>query len=226
MSLEARNISFSYPCGRSLYCDWSLSVEPAERVALCAPSGAGKTTLCRILAGYLAPQAGEVLVDGEPVASRRIRGPRPVQLIWQHPEQAFDPRMRMGRSLAEGACARSVDGAVQAARDEGLMDAFGIRDEWLSRLPHELSGGELMRFCIARALLAHPRYLICDEMSAMLDAVTQAEVWRALLALAEEREMGIVMVSHVPALLDRIATRRVSVGLDVDAPDVRSSHAV
>ena len=77
---------------------------------------------------------------------------------------------------------------------------------------HELSGGELMRFCIARALLAHPRYLICDEMSAMLDAVTQAEVWRALLALAEERGMGIVMVSHAPALLDRIATRRVSVG--------------
>lgn len=208
MTLEARIISFGYPCGRRLYRDWSLSVEPVERVALCAPSGAGKTTLCRILAGYLTPLSGEVLVDGEPVASGRMRGPRPVQLIWQHPEQAFDPRMRMGRSLAEGACTRSVDGAAQAARDEGLMDAFGIRDEWWSRLPHELSGGELMRFCIARALLAEPRYLLCDEMTAMLDAVTQAEIWHRVLAIARERAIGLVVVSHSPALLAKIATRQ------------------
>lgn len=212
MSLEARCISFSYGAGHSLYRGFSLSVAPGERVALCGPSGVGKTTLCRILAGYLCPHAGDVLVDGDPLYGHRSAGARPVQLIWQHPEQAFDGRMRMGNSLAEGACDLSASAAIELARSRGLLDAVGIRDAWLTRYPHELSGGELMRFCVARALLAAPRYLICDEMTAMLDMVTQAEVWRAVLRIAQERDMGLVVVSHAPSLLDRIATRRVDVG--------------
>lgn len=208
MSLQAAGITFGYPGAAKLYEGFSLAVEAGERVALCGPSGVGKTTLCRLLAGYLRPQAGEIRVDGAPLAAR---GPRTVQLIWQHPEQAFDPRMRLGRSLAEGACGLRYDRAIERARTSGLLDAFGIRDEWLARFPHELSGGELMRFCIARALLAEPTYLICDEMTAMLDALTQAEVWRGMLAIARERNMGLVIVSHSPALLDRIDARRVDV---------------
>lgn len=208
MSLQATGITFGYPGAAKLYEGFSLTVEAGERVALCGPSGVGKTTLCRLLAGYLRPQAGEIRVDGAPLVAR---GPRAVQLIWQHPEQAFDPRMRLGRSLAEGACGLRYNRAIDRARTSGLLDAFGIRDEWLARFPHELSGGELMRFCIARALLAEPAYLICDEMTAMLDAVTQAEVWRAMLTIARERSMGLVIVSHSPALLDCIVVRRVDV---------------
>lgn len=222
MSLEARDVSFSYVPGRPVLERVSLAVEPGERVAIAAPSGAGKSTLCRLLAGYLEPQAGEVLVDGKRVGAhaaraRAGRGPWPVQLIVQHPEQAFDPLARMGRSLVEGvpragargahagACSRRA--ALERARETGLLERFGIRDAWLERLPHELSGGELMRCCIVRALLAEPRYLICDEMTAMLDAVTQAELWRALVAIADERRMGLVLVSHSPALVRRLATR-------------------
>ena len=208
MSLRATDITFGYPGAAKLYEGFSLTVEAGERVALCGPSGVGKTTLCRLLAGYLRPQNGEIRVDGALLAAR---GQRPVQLIGQHPEQAFDPRMRLGRSLAEGACGLRYDQAIERARTSGLLDAFGIRDEWLTRFPHELSGGELMRFCIARALLAEPAYLICDEMTAMLDAVTQAEVWRAVLGIACARHMGLVIVSHSPALLDRIGVRRVDV---------------
>ncbi|WP_019238714.1 MULTISPECIES: ABC transporter ATP-binding protein [Enorma] len=219
MSLEAHDVSFSYVPGRTVLERVSLAVEPGERVAIAAPSGAGKSTLCRLLAGYLEPQAGTVLVDGERVDahSARARAPRPVQLIVQHPEQAFDPLARMGRSLVEGvlrpgargarAGARSRRAALERARETGLLERFGIRDAWLERLPHELSGGELMRCCIVRALLAEPRYLICDEMTAMLDALTQAELWRAVVAIADERRMGIVLVSHSPALVRRLATR-------------------
>ena len=204
MSLEAHGLSFRYPCGRELYQGLDLSVDPGERVAVTAPSGRGKTTLCRLLAGYLEPAEGCVTVDGTPlVPVSRLRGEAsPVQLLLQHPEQAFDPRVRLARSLGE---------AVAAGETDELIELFGVREAWLSRLPHELSGGELMRLAMVRALSVHPRYLIADEATAMLDAVTQAELWRALLGLQRRDGWGLVLVSHSPALLGRIATR--SVGL-------------
>lgn len=190
--LEARGISFGYG-SRLLYEGLDLSFGPDERVALSAPSGFGKTTLCRLLAGYEEPRKGQVLVDGAPLPRR---GACPVQMIWQHPETAVDPRMRMSGTLAEA-------GDVP----EKLLDDLGIQRRWLARYPHELSGGELQRFCIARALAANPRYLIADEVSTMLDAVTQAQIWSVLLAQVSERRIGLVFVSHSPALAERIATR-------------------
>lgn len=217
MSLDACGVTFAYTGAAPLFEGLYLTVEPGERVALSAPSGRGKTTLCRLLAGYLAPQAGKVLADGAPVPCGIARAPRPVQLVWQHPEQAFDPLVRMETSLSEaysrmsGSERRGVQrGCFLDAVDEtGLLERFGIRPVWFDRFPGELSGGELMRFGIVRALLACPRYLVCDEMTAMLDAVTQAELWRAVLDCAEERGLGIVFVSHSPALVRRLATRQV-----------------
>lgn len=192
--LEAKDITFGYEAAKPLYRGFNLRVEPGERVALQAPSGFGKTTLCRILAGYERSQAGEVLVDGRPLPRR---GVCPVQLIQQHPEQAVDPRLRMRKTLAE------VGEIPQL-----LLDDLGIREEWLQRFPHELSGGELQRFCIARALATRPRYLICDEVSTMLDAVTQAHIWRVLLDYARREGAGMLLVSHTPALTKRVATRK------------------
>lgn len=196
--LEARDITFGYG-GRSLYEGLSLAVAPGERVALSAPSGFGKTTLCRILAGYERPQAGSVTVDGAPLPRR---GRCPVQLIGQHPEHVVDPRLRLGATLAEAGA-----GEEELAR---LREALGIREAWLARFPHELSGGELQRLCIARALAARPHYLIADEVSTMLDALTQARVWQVLLDEAAARDLGLVLVSHSPALTARLATRVVN----------------
>ena len=208
MSLEARDISFRHPCGRELYRGLSLSVEPGERVALMAPSGRGKTTLCQLLAGYLVPASGCVLADGEPVRPiARLRGEAsPVQLLPQHPELAFDPRVRLGRSLGEVAGAGE---ACARARADELLGSFGVREEWLARRPHELSGGELMRLAMVRALSVRPHYLIADESTAMLDALTQAELWRVLMGLQERDGWGLVLVSHSPTLVGRVATRRV-----------------
>lgn len=198
--LEGRHLSVAFD-GRPVLDDVSLAVAPGERVQLAAPSGTGKTTLCRVLAGYLAPRTGEVLADGSPLPRR---GPCPVQLIGQHPELTLDPRMRMAASLAE--CGASEE---ELGR---LRELLGIRDAWLSRYPHELSGGELQRFCIARALAANPRYLVADEVSTMLDALTQAQIWRFLMDETSRRGIGLVFVSHSPALTDRIATRVVRLG--------------
>lgn len=191
--LEVRAISFGYGRGPLLYEGFSMRVAPGERVQLRAPSGAGKTTLCRLIAGYEVPRAGSILADGDPLPRR---GACPVQLIGQHPERMLDPRMRMRSSLEEA-----------GALDAGLLERLGIRQEWMSRFPHELSGGELQRFCIARALMACPRYLVADEISTMLDAITQARIWRIILDEARQRDLGIVFTTHTQALADRIATR-------------------
>ncbi len=197
MSLQARDLRFSYSGGPELYGGLDLEVAPGERVALTAPSGVGKTTLCRLFAGFLVPTSGEVLVDGTPLTPiERLHGkPSLVQLLWQHPEQAFDPRLRIGRSIPDGV--------------DHLIRAFGVRPEWLARRPHELSGGELMRLAMVRALACRPRYLIADESTAMLDAVTQAELWHVLMDLQARDGWGLVLVSHSPALLSRVATREI-----------------
>ena len=196
--LEARDVSFAYKKGCEIYRGINLSVAPDERVALQAPSGFGKTTLCQILSGYLQPSAGQVLVDGEPLPKR---GVCPVQLIWQHPEKVLDPRMRMRDSLAEA-----------GAADPRIIEALGIQRRWMDRFPHELSGGEMQRFCIARALTARPKYLIADEISTMLDAVTQAQLWDFLVRETSEQGIGMVLVSHSPELTARVATRVVQLG--------------
>ena len=165
---------------------------------LIGENGAGKTTLMKAALGLIRTEEGEILLDGKPLPTR---GYSPVQLIYQHPEQAVNPRWKMERTLKE--CWEP---------DEELLKEMGIESEWLKRWPSELSGGELQRFCIARALACAPRYLVADESTAMFDAVTQARVWRFLVKWCEENGAGLVFVSHSPELIDYVATRTVMLG--------------
>ena len=196
--LEAKNLSFSYEkkSGRRILEQVSLSVAPGERVGILAPSGTGKTTLLKLLGGYLSPDSGCVLADGRPLPKK---GFCPVQLIWQHPEKAGNPRLRMERILAEG-----------GGREPELERRLGILPEWLSRFPQELSGGELQRFCIARALGPETKYLLCDEISTMLDLITQGQIWRFLMEETEKRKIGMVITSHSRELLTHVCTRQIS----------------
>ena len=194
MPLEARNVFFRYHRKSPWVVEnRSLTVGRGERLALLAPSGYGKTTLALLLAGYLQPARGEILWDGKPLPAK---GVCPVQLIWQHPEKAVNPRWRLRKVLEES-----------GRLTEDRLASFGIERAWLDRFPRELSGGELQRFCVARALLSGAEYLICDEISAMLDAITQAQLWNVVLEEAEKREMGLLVVTHNRRLAERIASR-------------------
>ena len=196
MALEAKNVYFKYERKQPwILEDRSLKVEKGERLAIFAPSGYGKTTLAMMLAGYLEPTKGEILLDGKPLTKN---GVCPVQLIYQHPEKAINPRWRLKRVLEESGELR-----------EDVLAAFGIENAWLDRFPRELSGGELQRFCVARALMSGADYLICDEISTMLDVITQAQIWNVVLEEAEKRNMGIIAVTHNKHLAERIATRTV-----------------
>ena len=194
MRLEAKNVSFRYDRRQPWVLEnTNLSIESGERLALFAPSGYGKTTLAMLLAGYLEPTRGEVLLDGKNLPKK---GVCPVQLIYQHPEKAINPRWRLKQVLEESGEMR-----------EEVLDAFGIERAWLDRFPRELSGGELQRFCVARALMSGADFLICDEISTMLDVITQAQIWNVVLDEAKNRNMGIIAVTHNKHLANRIADR-------------------
>ncbi len=197
MQLRAENISFRYN-NKSPWIlkNVDLTIETGERVAFTGPSGCGKSTLSKILAGYIKPTEGQVLLDGKPLPTR---GYSPVQLIYQHPEQAVNPRWKMERTLKE--CWEP---------DEELLRAMGIESEWLKRWSSELSGGELQRFCIARVLGPQTRFLVCDEITTMLDVITQAQIWELLLERASERDLGMAVVTHNMALAEKVCSRIVS----------------
>lgn len=195
MILEARNISFQYgKDSRQIFNHFNLAIESHERMGLLAPSGFGKTTFCKILSGYEQPDEGEVLLDGKPLSS--YRGYCPVQMIWQHPEQVVNPRLRMRSVLEEG------DGIP-----DRIIEGLGIEADWLNRFPAELSGGELQRFCIARALGEQTKFILADEISTMLDLITQSQIWNFLVNEVQEREIGLLAVSHSTPLLNHVCTK-------------------
>ncbi len=194
MALKAENIWFRYNRRDPWILEnQSITVEKGERLALIAPSGRGKSTLAMILAGYLKPSSGQVLADGRPLPAK---GVCPVQMIFQHPEKAVNPRWRLRRVLEESGRA-----------DRIIPDLLGIEPAWADRFPGELSGGELQRFCVARALMSGADYLICDEISTMLDVITQARIWEVVLKEADRRNMGVIIITHNRHLALKTADR-------------------
>lgn len=200
--LVARDLAFARRNGDAVFAGVDVDLAPGARLALRGASGAGKTTLCRVLAGQLTPSAGAVLVDGEPIGDgwgQHAGRACPVQLVSQHSEEAFDPALSLRASLAEA-------GDVDGPRAGHLMRIFSVEGEWLSRRPHEVSGGQLMRVALVRALMASPRVLICDESTASLDLLSQEEIWRAVVDCQESEGFGLIVVSHDASLVERLAT--------------------
>lgn len=198
MALEARNLSFRYHQKQPwILKNYNLKLERGERLALAAPSGCGKTTLAMLLAGYLKPSEGEILLDGMPLPQK---GLCPVQLIFQHPEQAINPRWRLKYVLEES-------GSLL----DPVLDGFGIEHAWLTRYPRELSGGQLQRFCVARAFMSGADYLICDEISTMLDAIAQAQLFQIIDKEAEKRKTGLLVITHNLHLANQISEKTIGI---------------
>ncbi|MEM1292708.1 MAG: ATP-binding cassette domain-containing protein [Cyanobacteria bacterium P01_H01_bin.162] len=181
----------------------TLVIAPDDVMGLMAPSGYGKTTLGKLLAGYLTPTQGHITLDEQPLPQR---GYCPVQIVFQNPELAVNPRWRIDRILREGHPPQLQ-----------YLDALGIHSSWMSRYPHELSGGELQRVAIARVLNRHTRYLIADEMTVMLDANTQALIWQVVAAFAHQYGVGVIAISHNQPLLNRICRPQAIINLSQNA---------
>ena len=196
MKLKAENISFKYPSAKKyLLKDINLELDSDKVIGLIGDSGSGKSTLCKILSGYIPKYEGNVTLDGKPLPKK---GFKPVQLIYQHPEKVMNPKWKMKQVLEE-----SWD-----VPDE-ILEEFGIQKSWLTRFPQELSGGELERFSVVRSLNPDTQFLIADEMTTMLDAITQVQIIESVLKIVKERKMGFILVSHDMPLVETICDEKI-----------------
>lgn len=196
MQLKAKDISFKYKNSNTYVLkNVDFEINSGEIVGLVAPSGFGKTTLAKILAGYENSYTGTVKIEGINKKNKY----NPVQLIFQHPEKAVNPKWKMNQILTE---------SFNPPKE--LLDYIGIKDEWLNRYPNELSGGELQRFCVIRALSKDTKFLIADEMTTMLDSITQAQIWNVVLDYIKQNNIGFIVISHEKSLIQRICDRVVN----------------
>ena len=205
--------------------DVSLEVAPGETVAVVGRSAAGKSTLVRSIVGLVRPTSGDVEVGGQPLVPadrhqlRRLR--RSVHLVFQDPRASLDPRMAVGDLLVEPYRIHRLDPRPPAE----LLELVGLGTEHLVRFPHELSGGQLQRVCIARALALGPRLLLTDEATSSLDASIRAQVLSLLSQLQSRLHFAHLLVTHDLTTVAHIADRVVVLdqGRVVEAGDVESA---
>lgn len=168
------------------------------------PSGCGKSTLARVMALLHTPFEGLVCVDGVLVPEFRFRAAVSLRtrigVAFQQPRLAVDPRLRLVDIIAEPlrATKRPID-----ARVAEVVDMVGLTEDLLGRRPHQVSDGQLQRACVGRMLVLEPRYLICDEMTAMLDASTAAFLVGVIEDYRRSTGAGLLAISHDPVLLGR-----------------------
>ncbi|MFF3609280.1 ABC transporter ATP-binding protein [Streptomyces sp. NPDC002463] len=210
--LELDSVTAGYERRAPVFRGASLTVAPGESVGLLGPSGCGKSTLARVAALLHRPDAGRLVLDGTEVRAWRHRAPRArrtaVGVVFQQPRTAADPRLTLADVIAEPlrATGRRTEARERVA---ALAPAVGLTPDLLGRRPHEVSDGQLQRACLARALTLRPRWLICDEMTAMLDASTTAALVAAVETYREETGAGLLAVGHDRVLLNRWCDRTV-----------------
>jgi len=175
-----------------------FSLKRGETMGIVGESGAGKTTLALIVCGLLQPDRGEVRLNGEHAPARpESRSKRihlPVQIVWQHPETAFNPRWKLRRSLKEPLHIRGLAMAKDLVEEQVVN--VNLSPDVLDRRPRQLSGGELQRLVLARALISDPKVIVLDEPTSMLDALTQARIIRMLRDIQRKTGIAYLFISH------------------------------
>ncbi|MDB5524008.1 MAG: ATPase component of various ABC-type transport system [Rhizobium sp.] len=209
----------------------SLSVAPGETLGIVGESGSGKSTLGRLAAGIEAVSSGKVLFDGQPyapVGSRDWRRQRRlVQVIFQNPSGVIDPRLAIGRQIDEAlATHEALDRHARDRRVADMLDLVGLGSLG-DRYPTQLSGGQLQRAVIARALIMRPEMVICDEAVSALDVSVQAQIINLLMDLREKLGLTMLFISHDLGVIRHIS-RKVAVmhrGKVVESGDVETLYS-
>ena len=217
--VEVRDLDMAFPVGRAggrpvmmqVLKQLSFDIAPGETLGLVGESGSGKSTIGRILVGLLEPTAGSVKLFGRDItgadrkanlAAVRAR----LQFVFQDPQAALNPRMRVGESIAEPL---DIAGGQpdRRARIRELLEMVGLPKDSAERFPHEFSGGQRQRIVIARALALKPDFVVCDEPVSALDVSMQAQIVNLLQDLQARLGLGYLFIAHDLAVVRAVAHR-------------------
>ena len=218
--ISVRNLKMYFPVGGSLFekkktlkavDDVSFDLYPGETFGLVGESGCGKTTVGRTIVRLYQPTAGQILLDGTDIAPLSEKEVLPyrsrMQMIFQDPYASLNPRMTVASIVGEplryqGMSAKDIDDRVRE-----LVECVGLKEDHLSRYPHEFSGGQRQRIGIARALASKPDFIVCDEPISALDVSIQAQIINMLEELQARFGMTYLFVSHDLSMVRHIPKR-------------------
>lgn len=209
------NISKEFSVGKKKFYavkDVSITVDTGQCLGIVGESGSGKSTLAKMIIGTLRPTCGEILIDGVDFLNlprkEKRKFQRYIQMVYQDPISSFSPRMNIGDYICEPRI--NYDGISKSEamiQAKQLLKEVEIPEEFLTRLPHQLSGGQLQRVAIARALAISPKILICDEATSALDVSIQKQILNLLMKLKNEHKLTTIFICHDLAVVKSICDK-------------------
>jgi len=187
----------------------SLSIGHGEMVGLVGESGSGKTTLALAMLGLTPISGGRLVFDGQVLDSARAFGAlrRSTAMMFQDPVASLSPRMSVGALLYEPFIIHGLKPANRRDKIVALLEQVGLPPEIASRFPHELSGGQARRVCVARALALEPKLVVADEPTAGLDVSVQGEVLNLMTELKTRLGLSLLIISHNLAMVRHVTDR-------------------
>lgn len=204
--MEFKQVSKSFHTGTgrkvtAAVSDFSLTICQGETLGLVGESGCGKSSIARIAAGIYTPDSGALYYRGKQLKLKNYKERRAyakqVQIIFQDPFASLDPRMTVDMQIMENLLIQNTDkGNIRRERVLALLEMVGLGESCVGRFPHELSGGQLQRICIARAIAAEPQFLICDEPTSALDVSVQSQIINLLQQLQKRLNLTYLFISH------------------------------
>lgn len=216
--LDVQNVSKQFLLkGQALHAlqNFSFTLSHGEILGLGGESGCGKSTVAKLLMGFIQPTSGSIFFNGQNladlIAQKSHAWRRHIQMIFQHPTASLNPRLTVEKTLAEPFIIHGLAKGKELSNQLiTLLSQVGLSEDYLKRLPHELSGGQKQRIAIARALALKPQLLICDEPFSALDVSVQAQLINLLAHLQSEHHLSYLIISHDLSIL-RYLTHRMAI---------------
>ena len=188
--------------------DVTLDIHEGEIIGIVGESGCGKSTLGRAILRLFPVTDGQILFDGADITHmdrRQLKNyRRNMQMVFQNPFSSFNPKQRIGKALAEVGKVYGMTEVQAQERIDQLMNDINLPQDYLQRMPSELSGGQLQRLAIARALILNPRFIVADEPVSALDVSVQAQILNLITDLRKKMNMTMMFISHEMTVVEHI----------------------
>ena len=226
-AIKKVGVSYLHACD-----DVSFEIRKGEIFGIIGESGSGKSTIGKCVLNLQSSDSGEIIFDGQDIFGYSQKKMKPLrkdmQMVFQNPLASFNPKKRLGKTFAEYGKFLGMTDEQYQNRMKGLLKYIKLSDDVLSRLPKELSGGQLQRLAIARALMSEPKFVLADEPVSALDVSVQAQILNLMIDLKENLGQTMLFISHdlnvVRHLCDRVAV--VYLGVIVEMGPIESQRNI